>query len=116
MLMGTLQGPYYEKLVGNTSAGFSDLVVAGERIESGVKAGKIPSPPNAANGVKKPYSGFPKKKEGEINVASTSKGKGKAYRTLYYQVTEVTPNHYQPPIYAVTAASQQVPGQPPTQY
>ncbi|KAI5389883.1 hypothetical protein KIW84_075261 [Lathyrus oleraceus] len=28
---------------------------------------------------------FPKKKEGETNAASTSKGKGKAYRTPYYQ-------------------------------
>ncbi|XP_050897288.1 uncharacterized protein LOC127104124 [Lathyrus oleraceus] len=85
MFMGTLQGPYYEKLVGSTSAGFSDLVIAGERIKSGVKAGKIPSLANVANGAKKPYSRFPKKKEGETNAASTSKGKGKAYRTPYYQ-------------------------------
>ncbi|XP_050919408.1 uncharacterized protein LOC127136941 [Lathyrus oleraceus] len=106
MFMGTLQGPYYERLVGSTSAGFSDLVVAGKRIESGVKAGKIPNPANAANGAKKPYSGFPKKKEGETNAASTSKGKGKAYRTPYYQVAEVTPNHYQPPTYAIPAAPQ----------
>lgn len=114
MFMGTLQGPYYEKLVGSTSAGFSDLVVAGETIESGVKAEKIPNPANAANGVKKSYSGFPKKKEGETNAALTSKGK--AYRTTYYQVAEVTPNHYQPSTYAIPAAPQQVPGQPPSQY
>ncbi|XP_050896113.1 uncharacterized protein LOC127102826 [Lathyrus oleraceus] len=116
MFMGTLQGPYYEKLVGSTSVGFSDLVVAGERIKSGVKVGKILSPANAANGAKKPYSGFPKKKEGETNAASTSKGKGKTYQTLYYQVAEVTPNNYQPPTYAILAAPQQVPCQPPAQY
>ncbi|XP_050889426.1 uncharacterized protein LOC127094663 [Lathyrus oleraceus] len=116
MFMGTLQGPYYEKLVGSTSAGFSDLVVVGERIEIGVKAGKILNPVNVANGAKKPYSGFPKKKEGETNATSTCKGKGKAYRTPYYQVAKVTPNHYQPPTYAIPAAPQQVPGQPPAQY
>ncbi|XP_050896696.1 uncharacterized protein LOC127103487 [Lathyrus oleraceus] len=102
MFMGTLQGLYYEKLVGSTSAG--------------VKAGKIPNPANAVNGAKKPYGSFPKKKEGETNAASTSKGKRKAYRTPYYQVAEVTPNHYQPPTYAIPAAPQQVPGQPPAQY
>ncbi|XP_050889673.1 uncharacterized protein LOC127094961 [Lathyrus oleraceus] len=115
MFMGTLQGPYYKKLVGSTSAGFSDLVVTGERIESGVKAGKIPSPANVSNGTKKPFSGLPKKKEGETNVASTFKGKGKAYRTPYYQVAEVTHNNYQPPTYAISAAQQQAPCQPPVQ-
>ncbi|XP_050891021.1 uncharacterized protein LOC127096503 [Lathyrus oleraceus] len=116
MFMETLQGPYYEKLVGSTSDGFFDLVVVGERIESGVKAGKILSLANAANGTKKLYNGFPKKKEGETNIASTSKGKGKAYRTPYYQVAEVTPNNYQPSTYAIPTAPQQVPCQPLVQY
>lgn len=36
-----------------------------------------------SNEGKKPYVGFPKKKEGEANASSTSKGKGKAYRVPY---------------------------------
>ncbi|XP_050908890.1 uncharacterized protein LOC127122628 [Lathyrus oleraceus] len=105
MFMGTLQGPYYEKLVGSTSAAFSDLVVACERIEIGVKAGKIPNPANAANGAKKPYSGFPKKKERETNAASTSKGKGKAYETriIKSQKEAKPPPSPLPPGYGVNA-------------
>lgn len=103
MFMGTLQGPYLDRLIGSTSANFSDLVVAGERIENGLKTGKTQGPIVASNGTKKPYGGFPKKKEGETNAASTSKGKGRAYPTPYYQVVGVTPNNYQPQTYAIPA-------------
>lgn len=41
MFMGTLQGPYYDRMVGITSTGFSELVIPGERIEVGLKMGKI---------------------------------------------------------------------------
>lgn len=41
MFMGTLQGPYYDRMVGSTSTGFSELVMAGERIEAGLKMSKI---------------------------------------------------------------------------
>ena len=40
MFMG-LQGLYYEKMVGSVSFRFSDLVTIGERIEAGIKSGKI---------------------------------------------------------------------------
>ena len=39
--MGMLQGLYYDKMVGNVSSRFSDLVTYGEQIEAGVKSGKI---------------------------------------------------------------------------
>lgn len=116
MFMGTLQGPYLDRLIGSTSASFSDLVVAGEWIENGLKTGKIQGPTVASNGTKKSYSGFPKKKEGETNAASTSKGKGKAYRAPYYQVVEVTPNNYQQLTYTILAVPKQVPYQQPIQY
>lgn len=80
MFMGTLQGPYYEKIVGSTSIGFSDMVVAGERIESGLKSGKIPSVVGLSNGAKKPYVGFVKKKEGDANNTSVARGRGRAHR------------------------------------
>lgn len=41
MFMGTLQGPYYATMIGCTSTGFTDLVMAGERVEARIKAGKI---------------------------------------------------------------------------
>lgn len=104
MFMGTLQGPYLDRMIGSASSGFSDLVIAREQIENGLKTGKMQGLDVASNGVKKPYSGLPKKKEGETNVASTSKGKGKAYQTPYYQVPEVTPNNYQQQVYAIPTA------------
>ena len=41
MFMGTLQGLYYDKMVGSITSRFSDLVTIGERIETGLKSGKI---------------------------------------------------------------------------
>ncbi|XP_050889760.1 uncharacterized protein LOC127095058 [Lathyrus oleraceus] len=93
--MGTLQGPYYEKMVGSTSIGFSDMVVAEERIESGLKSGKIPNAVGPSNGAKKPYVDFAKKKEGETNNTSVARGRGRAHRVPYQQVAAVTPGPYQ---------------------
>lgn len=59
MFMGTLQGPYYDRMVGSTSVGFSELVMAGEGIEAGMKMGRIQIV-GASNGVdKKPFGGYP---------------------------------------------------------
>lgn len=41
IFMGTLQSLYYEKMVGSLSSKFVDIVIIGERIESGLKTGKI---------------------------------------------------------------------------
>lgn len=62
MFMSTLQGPYLDRMVGSASAGFSDLVVAGEHIENCLKSGKIQGAVVASNGAKNSYSGFTKKK------------------------------------------------------
>ena len=105
--MGTLQGPYLDQMIGSVSFGFSDIIVTRERIENGLKTRNIQGPVAASNGEKKPYSGFPQKKEGETNAGSTCKGKGKAYQTPYYQVAEVTPNNYQQQIYEIPTAQQQ---------
>lgn len=79
-------------------------MVAGERIENCLKSGKIQGiVATTTNGGKNPYVGFPKKREIETNVASTSRGKGGDYRTPYYQVAEVTPNGYQQQAFAIPA-------------
>ncbi|XP_058747884.1 uncharacterized protein LOC131620735 [Vicia villosa] len=36
MFMGTLTGPFYSYLLGSSSAGFTDLILTGERVESGI--------------------------------------------------------------------------------
>src|SRR4051812_5531649 len=57
IFMSTLQGPYYDKMVGCTSSGFSDMVVIGERIEDGIKNGKIQGAPSGSYHTKKSYDG-----------------------------------------------------------
>ena len=41
MFLGTLSGPFFNHLIGNSSAGFTDLILTGERIEAGIKSSKI---------------------------------------------------------------------------
>jgi hypothetical protein len=66
--MSTLQGPYYERMIGSISSNFGDLVTIGERVEEGIKNGKIQGAASAQAGVKKFFGGPPKKKEGEANA------------------------------------------------
>lgn len=71
MFMSTLQGPFHDCMVGSTSEGFSGLVMAGERIEAGLKMGKIQATSynsSSSGTVKKPFGGYVKKKEGETSV------------------------------------------------
>ena len=62
MFLNTLKAPYYDQMIGNLNTNFSDVVSAGEMIESGVKYGKIDS-----TEAKKPTS---KKKKGETHAVS----------------------------------------------
>ncbi|XP_050895306.1 uncharacterized protein LOC127101923 [Lathyrus oleraceus] len=102
MFMGTLQGPYYDRMMGSTSIGFSELVMAGERIEAGLEMGKIQSANtgSSASGVtKKSFNGNPKKKEGESSAAYTQRGKGrqqyKPQHQQHYQHQHHHPHHQQ---------------------
>lgn len=42
LFMDTIQSPFFEKMFGNISSRFFDLVAIGERIEQGLKSEKIP--------------------------------------------------------------------------
>ncbi|XP_058722550.1 uncharacterized protein LOC131594434 [Vicia villosa] len=68
MFMGTFQGPYYDKMVGSLSSGFSDLVVIGERIENWIKNGNIQGASSGSYHSKRPTPIFAKKKERETNA------------------------------------------------
>lgn len=110
MFMDTLQGPYLDRLTRSTTSGFSNLVIIGERIENGLKIGKIQNTTTAASGAKKYHSGFPKKKEGEANAAMIAKREDGAYQIPYYSVAAVAPNLYQQPMYVIPT------GPPPMEY
>ncbi|XP_052723845.1 uncharacterized protein LOC128193782 [Vigna angularis] len=70
MFVNTLQPPFYEHMVGNVSANFADIIIIGERIEIGVKSGKIAYSSPATANYKKPNFNAGKKKEGDVHAAS----------------------------------------------
>ena len=41
MFISTLTGPFYSHLLGSSSSGFTELILTGERVESGIRSGKI---------------------------------------------------------------------------
>ena len=41
MFLGTLYGPFFNHLIGSSSTGFTELILTRERIEAGIKNGKI---------------------------------------------------------------------------
>jgi len=63
MFIETLQAPFYEHVLGSISSNFSDIVTIGERIEHGLKTGKIAQVSLATTGAKK--YGFNPDKEKE---------------------------------------------------
>lgn len=71
MFMGTLQGPYLEKMRGSVSSDFLNLVIAGERVENFLKNGKIQAATSNSIGSKNPFSNVQKNKEGKTNVFIT---------------------------------------------
>ncbi|XP_050915328.1 uncharacterized protein LOC127130345 [Lathyrus oleraceus] len=68
IFMGTLQVLYFENMIGNSSTNFVDMVTIGERVESGLKSGKISNTTAQQTTNKRPHRGFAKKKEGEANT------------------------------------------------
>ena len=72
MFLNTLMAPYYDRMVRNSNTNFSDVVSAGEIIESGIKLGKIESVE-----AKKPTL---KKKERKTHAVSYQE---KAYNPSY---------------------------------
>lgn len=102
IFMGTLQDLYYEKMVGSSSSNFAYIVTIGERIENGLKTGKIASIDSQS--VAKKSQGFTKKKEVEASTLTTN---------VYPQVQAfMAPMPYYPYPYIATAQYQQPAYQP----
>ena len=69
MFLGTLFGPFFNHLIGNSSAGFIYLILTGERIEAGIKSGKIQKGASSSS-EKKPF-----KKESSVVYGSRKQNK-----------------------------------------
>ena len=41
MFMNTLRAPFYDKIIGNATTNFFDIIVIGQRIEYGIKHGRL---------------------------------------------------------------------------
>ena len=74
MFMGTLTGSFFNLLIGSSSSGFTEMILTGERIENGIKSGKIPMN-SSSNVVKKAFGG-----KKEVNVVYGQKSRGKSSR------------------------------------
>ncbi|XP_050902762.1 sugar transporter ERD6-like 6 [Lathyrus oleraceus] len=61
-------GAFAERMVGCPVTNFSDIVVAGERIESWMKLGKIQGGNASSSGLKKPFGNGQRKKEGDTSA------------------------------------------------
>ncbi|XP_050916448.1 uncharacterized protein LOC127131577 [Lathyrus oleraceus] len=84
------------ELVSSATSDFAHLVTIRDRIEKGLRDGKIPGAMTAPSAPKKFFGGFPKKREGETNAISKGyKGKQQA---SYGQVAVVVPIPYQQPV------------------
>ena len=75
MFLETLSGPFFNHLIGSSSAGFTELILTGERVEVDIKRGKIQKDTSASTAVKKT---FPAKKE--ASTVYSQKGQGRTKR------------------------------------
>ncbi|KAH1193401.1 hypothetical protein GmHk_19G054456 [Glycine max] len=95
MIVDTLSGFYYEKMVGYMPSSFIDLVFAGKRIEMGLRRGKFDY---AALMNKKPRANGENKKKGETYVVTFVPTWPNFPLAQQYQYsTNISPSHYPPP-------------------
>ncbi|XP_050889154.1 uncharacterized protein LOC127094357 [Lathyrus oleraceus] len=96
IFVDTLKDPFFDRLVSSAASDFAHLVTIGDRIEKGLRDGKILGEVTTPSAPKKYSGGFPKKREGETNAISRNyKGKQQA---SYGQVATVVPIPYQQPM------------------
>lgn len=72
VFMDTLQGSYYENIIGGATSNFSNLVMMGEHIENALKSGKNQDASSSQIGEKESLNNFHKRKEGETNAVTKS--------------------------------------------
>ncbi|XP_073222404.1 uncharacterized protein [Cicer arietinum] len=87
MFINTLQPPFYDKMIGSVSSNFSDLVIIGERVEMGLKSGKIASGYTGLNNTKKLPVDANKKKEEESHFVVSNPANPSFVRRPYPAAT-----------------------------
>ncbi|MED6214601.1 hypothetical protein PIB30_104603, partial [Stylosanthes scabra] len=110
MFINTLHYPFYDRMVGSVSSNFSDIVIIGERVESGLKNGKFSE--SSLNNIKKPFA--QKKKEVEAHAIENGANRSSHmnFNTLsptYASNPQVRAPMYYPPM----VSYQPVPQRPP---
>ncbi|XP_047168652.1 uncharacterized protein LOC124837360, partial [Vigna umbellata] len=108
MFVSILQPPFYEHMIGNVSSNFADIIIIGERIEIGLKNGKISS---QATTSKKSVFNPEKKKEGGVHATSSVPMWGGHTPTRSYP-----PSPSYPPYVNNTTPAPQIKSQPPGYY
>ena len=68
MFLGTLSSPFFNHLIGSSSAGFTELILTRERVEVGIQSGKIQKDTSSST-VKKPFTG-----KKEVNAIYSPRG------------------------------------------
>ena len=71
MFLGMLFGPYFNHLIGSSSAGFTELILTGERVEAGIRSGKIQKDTSSSAG-KRPFMG-----KKEVSAAYSQRNQGR---------------------------------------
>lgn len=66
--MDTLPNPYFERMVGNASSSFSDLVKVGERIDKGLKSRRIKDASSRQTSESESLVSSQKEEEDEVNA------------------------------------------------
>ena len=78
MFLGTLSGPFFNHLIGSSSAGFTELILTRERVEAGIRSGKIKKDTSSSAG-KRPFVG---KKEVSAAYSQRNQGRTKCHLTV----------------------------------
>ena len=107
MFMSTLDGPFYEHVIGSASTGFADLVMAGERVEVGLKLEKIHigGSSGSSGGGKKPFNTYPKKRECDTSAVYSQGGRREDRQHQQINVVYILVNA--PPLQRQNPAPQQ---------
>ncbi|WRX16229.1 Retrotransposon gag domain - like 10 [Theobroma cacao] len=92
LFINTLRAPFYERLVGNATKNFTDLVLSGEIIEGAIKSGKI----EGHEVVSSKRGNTPKKKEGDVQQAHNFNPyyPYPPYQPFYPNIGNITQNPY----------------------
>lgn len=90
--MGTLTGPLYSHLLGNSSSGFTELILTGKRVKSSILRGKIQA--ITSSSTKKSYQG-----KNEPNAVYNRKGRNEKNQDQTVEAVSITTPSSQPQNY-----------------